>query len=82
MSHYDRTLWNRLPWHKDTIYVEDFVAAGYPFVDLPFRWWWPEWHVVHNWCTKEIGDGRYMHTGERFWFLNTDDATRFALVWT
>jgi hypothetical protein len=80
--HYDRTLWNRLPWHKDTLSGEDFLAAGYPFVDLPIPWWWPEWHTVHNWCTTEIGEGQYMHNGEIFWFLNTEDATRFALVWT
>lgn len=58
--------WTKLPANKQPLEWRNFEDAGYPFVDVPIRWWRPEWHDVHNWCTKEIGKGRYMHTGERF----------------
>jgi hypothetical protein len=82
---FDRTLWTRLPPYKQPLYAGDFEDAGYPYIDVSVDVavsWNDEWHKVVYWCQKVIGEGRYTWTGSRFWFLDSDDAMRFALAWS
>jgi len=82
MSGFDKTLWTRLPQEKPTIFWGDLEDAGYPFVDTGMYIWEHGWANLNTWCQREIGEDRYTWIGERFWFLDTGDATRFSLVWT
>jgi len=75
-------LWDRLPNEKPAVFWSDLEDARYPFVDTG-QWVWDDsWAKMLAWCQSEIGEERYTWIGDRFWFLDTDDATRFALVWT
>jgi hypothetical protein len=62
--------------------VGELEDAGYPFVDTTVWILDDDWQKIHEWCSQEIGHDLYTCIGSRFWFLDTDDAARFALVWT
>lgn len=73
--------WTRLPANKQPLEWRDFEDAGYPFVDLNVHPIAQHWKNVHQWCKSEIGSANYTWTGNRFWFLNSEDALVFGLVW-
>ena len=73
--------WTRLPANKQPLEWGDFEDAGYPYVDLSWSPGSQHWDGVHRWCKSEIGEENYTWTGTRFWFLNSEDALRFGLVW-
>lgn len=79
---FDRTKWTRLPQDRPMLVVGDIEDAGYPFVDTTVWLLDHDWQKIQEWCSQEIGPSLYTWAGSRFYFLNTDDATRFALVWS
>jgi len=73
--------WTRLPTNKQPLEWRDFEDAGYPYVYLSWSLCSQHWDGAHRWCKSEIGEANYTWIGTRFWFLNSEDALRFGLVW-
>jgi len=78
----DLDIWHKLHTHTGIlkrIVFEQFVAAGYPVVQLTSL---TEWNHIHTWCAHHIERDHYTWYGSRFIFVNEADAVKFSLTWT